>query len=221
MGRDTTWSTVVGVVGDVKHSGPGEAAFSPVYIPYLQSPNRNGMRFAVTVRTAIDPTDILPQLAAAARGIEPNLLVKEALSIETVLQRTATDQRFRALMVVMFGTCAVVLAAVGIFGVVARSLASRTRELAIRVALGARQTNLEHLILRGSLRTTAVGILGGLLGAFWASRLLTRFLFGVESWDPATYAAVLLLIIGVCVIASYLPARRVLGIQPAEVLKGE
>jgi predicted permease len=221
LSRDTVWSTVVGVVGDMKCQGPGEAASAPVYIPYVQNPNRNGMRFAFTVRTGVDPGDIIPQLAAAAREIEPNLLIKEALLLETEIARTATDQRYRALMVVIFGTFAVVLAAVGIFGVVARSLAQRTREMAIRVALGAEPTRLGQLVLRGSLYAAGVGVVVGLIGAFWASRLLSRFLFGVQSWDPATYGSVVLLVAAVCLTASYLPARRVLGIQPAEVLKGD
>ncbi|MFC1640310.1 ABC transporter permease, partial [Gemmatimonadota bacterium] len=221
LSRDTVWSSVVGVVSDMKHQGPGEAAAAPVYIPYVQNPNRNGMRFAFTVRTGVDPGDISPQLAAAAREIEPNLLIKEALLLETVIARTATDQRYRALMVVIFGAAAIVLAAVGIFGVVARSLAQRTREMAIRVALGAEQSNLSRLVLRGSLYAAGVGIVGGLIGAFWASRLLSRFLFGVQSWDPATYGAVVSLVVVVCLTASYLPARRMLGIRPAEVLKGD
>jgi hypothetical protein len=221
LGNDTAWSTVVGVVGDVKYRGPEEVASAPVYIPYVQSPHRKGMRFAFTVRTGVDPAGVLSQLATAAREVEPNLLIKEALLLETEIVRTATDQRYRALMVVIFGTFAALLAAVGIFGVVARSLASRTRELAIRVALGAKQANLTQLVLRGSLYAAGIGLAGGLLGAFWASRLLSRFLFGVRSWDPATYGAVLLLVGVVSVAASYLPARRVLGIQPAEVLNSE
>jgi predicted permease len=221
MGSDSTWSTVVGVVADMKYQGPGADASSPVYIPYVQNPNRNGMRFAFTVRTSVDPRGIIPQLEAAVRAVEPNLLIKEALLIETVLARTATDQRYRALMVVIFGAFAVVLAGVGIVGVVGRSLASRTRELAIRVALGAEQSSLQQLMLRGSLYAACAGLVFGLIGAFGASRLLSRFLFGVQTWDPATYAAVTLLVLGVCLAASYIPARRVLGIQPAQVLKGD
>jgi predicted permease len=222
FGRDSLWHTVVGIVGDVVFTGLDRGASSPIYRAYMQSPSENGIRFVLIARTALDPRDVIPQLEEAARSVEPGLLIEEASVLSTAISLSATDHRYAALMLDFFAAAAIMLAAIGVVGVTARSVAQRTRELAIRLALGAESASLNRLVLRGSLLPALVGVTFGLLCAFWASRLISGFLFGVQSWDPLTYGVAVSLVLVVCLAASYLPARRALGaVQPAQVLKEE
>jgi len=215
------WHTVVGVVGDVRYGGPESEPAPVIYGPYLQNPGLYGIRFVLTARTGVDPRGLVRQLAAAARSAYPGVVLREVRIMSTVVSESATDQRYRALFVAAFGLAAVVLAAAGIFGVVARAVARRSRELAIRMALGADAGGLESLIVGRTLFAGAVGCAAGLIVAFWGSRLISRFLFGVQSSDPLVYSAVILAVFLVCTAAGYLPARRILLIEPASVLKEE
>jgi ABC-type antimicrobial peptide transport system permease subunit len=122
---------------------------------------------------------------------------------------------------VVFGVAAAVLAAVGIFGVTARAVAQRTRELGIRMALGAGEAGLVGMVFKRSLSIGLGGTALGLLGAFWASRLLSGFLFGVDARDPITYGSVSLLVVIMCLAASYLPARRTAKVDPVTALRAE
>lgn len=215
------WHTVVGVVGDVRYGGPDSDPVPVVYRPYLQNPGLQGMRLVLTARTAVDPRGVIAQLAAAARSVYPGVLLREARIMSTMVSESATDQRYRALFVAAFGLVAVALAAAGIFGVVARAVARRSRELAIRMALGADSGVLESLVLGRTLLAGAVGCGAGLIVSLWGSRLIARFLFGVQSSDPLVYSAVILTVLLVCAVAGYLPARRILLIEPSSVLKEE
>jgi len=219
--QDTIWSTVVGVAGDVLYGNLGVAASSSVYVPYLQYPNRGNIRLVFAVRTPVDPPVIVPQLEQIARSAEPDILIREAQLMATVVSNSATDQRYRALMLIIFATAAVILAAVGIFGVAASTAARRTRELAIRMALGAEPAKLGWYVVRGPLLSTGIGIAVGLFGAWAASRLISAFLFGVESSDPLTFLGAVTLVLCVSGIASYWPSQRVARIQPAVVLSEE
>ena len=138
-----------------------------------------------------------------------------------VISTTATDQRYRALLVMIFGIAAVLMAAVGIFGVVARAVARRSRELAIRLALGAETIGLKTLVLKRTLVTGGLGIVAGLVVAGSGSRLLAGVLFGVEPSDPVTFLTVTGAVLVMCIVAGYLPARRLMQLQPARVLKEE
>ena len=137
------WHTVVGVVGHVRYGGADADPQPVVYRPYLQNPDLQGMRLMLTARTAVDPRAVIRQLAVAARTAYPGALLRDARIMSTVVSESATDQRYRALFVAAFGLAAVVLAAAGIFGVVARAVARRSRELAIRMALGADAGDLD------------------------------------------------------------------------------
>jgi len=221
LGMEEAWHTVVGVVEDVKYQGLDSEPESPVYRPFLQDPGNNGIRLVLTARTTVDPWSISKQIEEAARGVHPSVLLREGAILSTVISDTATDQRYRALLVMAFGLAAVVLAAVGIFGVVARAVAQRSRELAIRVALGGETGSLQRLVLGGTLATGMMGMGVGLVIAGWGSRFVDRFLFGIRATDPATYAVVTVAVLGICLLAGYLPARRLMRLQPARVLKEE
>ncbi len=125
------------------------------------------------------------------------------------------------MLMIAFGLCATVLAGAGVFGVTARSVAFRKREMGIRLALGAQGRELVRLALGRTLTAGTVGICLGLFGALWVSRLFASFLFGVESWDPTTYALAAATLLCLSLLASYVPARRAAGIDPVRVLREE
>ncbi len=210
--------TVVGVVGDVRHttlSTQGEPTF---YVPFQQALRSN---LNLVMRTAADPSELMPQLRQAVWSVDPDMPIGDQGTISASVTRSAADNRYRTLLVLAFGGLAALLAAVGIFGVTARAVAQRTRELGIRIAVGARQNELVGLVLRHSLIVGLAGTGVGLLGAVWTSRLLSRYLFSIEPWDPPTYAVVGAFVMLVCLAASYIPARRVASLAPMEVLRDE
>jgi putative ABC transport system permease protein len=219
--RESVWRTVVGVAGDVLYGDLWDGASSPVYTPYLENPDQRSIRLTFAVRTPLDPAVIVPRLEQIARSVEPDILIREAQLASTVVANSATDQRYRALMVIMFATAAVILAGVGIFGVAASTAARRTRELAIRAALGAEPAKLGWYVLRDSLLSIGIGVVVGLFGAWAASRLISAFLFGVKSSDPLTYGGAVALVFLLCAVASYVPSRRLTRMSPARVLAEE
>jgi predicted permease len=210
--------TIVGIVGDVRHttlSTEGEPTF---YVPFAQAPRRN---LNLVIRTAADPAALLPRLSEAVWAVDPDMPVADAGTVSASVSSSAAEDRYRTLLVLVFGGLAALLAAVGVFGVTARGVAQRTRELGIRIALGARHGELVGLILRHSLIIGLAGTTLGLLGAAWTSRLLSHYLFAIEPWDTLTYGAVGAFVALVCLAAGYIPARRVAGLAPMEVLREE
>ena len=220
IGRRVRWDqrvwTVVGIVGDVRHKGLDEDIESTFYIPHAQT---GYAQMTMVASTSGDPRGVLPQLRKAVWSVDPDLPVTIEGSLEALISRSTAEERYRAMLMTLFAGVAMMLAAVGVFGTTARGVAQRTREMGIRYALGARGRDLVGTILRENLTTSMVGILLGLTGAFWISRLLARHLFGIEPRDPLTFASVSLLLVLVCGVASYFPARRVAKVDPAEALR--
>jgi len=173
------------------------------------------------VRTNGDAEALLPQMRDEVRAFDSNVPVTQPNTMTGLIEESASEERYRTLLMAVFGGLACALAAVGVFGVAARAVALHTREYGIRIALGAESRGLMHTILRGSLGTGLFGTVVGLLAAAWVSRLMSQFLFGVRSWDPVTYGVVAVLLMAVCLVASYVPARRVTRVDPVEVLRQE
>ncbi len=218
MGAEDWWLTVVGIVGDVKHTSLDSEARATFYCPVAQDPRRT---MTLVARTTTEPIQVGRQMQQAVRNADPGAVILSVDTMESLISLSGIDQRYRAVLVALFGITAVLLAAVGIFGVTARNVALRTRELGIRAALGATGQGLIGMVLRGSLMTAITGTAVGLAGALLVSRLLEGFLFEVETTDPLTYAAVVSLLAGVCFVASYLPTRRVAKVNPVVVLRAE
>jgi len=219
--RVPEWHTVIGVVEDVRYGGLDSEPRSPIYRPYLQNPGLNGIRLVLTARVSGDPAVLVPQLEEAARSAFPEVLLADARIMDRVVAETATDQRYRALMVVCFGLAAVILTAVGIFGVVARAVARRARELAIRMALGADSGMLRRLVVSRTLTVGAIGLVAGLLAAVAGSSLLKSYLFGVPGTDPLTLTVVPLTVLVTLLAAGLMPARRLWRLEPARILSEE
>ncbi len=211
-------ATVVGIVADMKRQALYAQTEPAFYIPYSQLP---GSDICFVTSTDLDALEAIPLMREAVWSVDADLAVKNATTLEALIAESAADERYRTLLMNVFGFLAALLVAAGVFGVTARSVALRTREMGIRMALGMRNSGLIWTTVRSSLFFGMVGTAVGLVGALWASRLQTRFLFGVEPSDPTTYGVVAVLIVLVCVLASYAPARRITSVNPVEVLRVE
>ncbi len=209
---------VIGVARDVRQSELHEPPPHTFYVPFAQH-NRSELRFAV--RTGTDPDDLVTAMSEAIWRVDSDLAVSSGGRLADDIARSAREERYRTFLMSVFAILATVMAAVGIMGVTARSVAQRTRELGIRKALGARDSTLIRTILRGVVRTGVAGIICGLSGALLSGKVLATFLFGVEPVDPSTYLFTIAVVLAVCFLASYVPARRIVKVDPVQVLKSE
>ena len=211
------WMSVVGVVGDVHHTGLSTLPNPEIYLSHLQEPQTS---LAVMIRTSVDPL----QLATAARE-RVQLLDKDqpvtVTTMEEIFSQSVAGQRFNALLLGVFAALALILAAIGIFGVINYSVAQRTHELGIRIALGAQRSDVFRLVIGDGLLLVLVGVALGAGGAYALTRLLRGLLFGVSPTDALTYAIVSALVIGVSLFACYLPGRRATKVDPLEALRYE
>jgi putative ABC transport system permease protein len=211
------WVTVVGVVGDVRvtlHKAPNLT----VYLPYWQ---RDRADFSLIVRTAMDPLGIAPALRSTIRGLDPELVIPQAAALEDVVDDSVRQRRFQLSLVLAFALVALLLAAIGVYGVVSQSVMQRTKEIGIRLALGAPRRHLWMVIARHGLTPVIAGLFVGMGGALAATRSLGGLLFGVAATDPATYAVVTGVLLAAGVVACWLPARRAARTNPLEALRQE
>jgi putative ABC transport system permease protein len=212
------WLTVVGVVGDVRHHGLDRPAEPEIYVPYAQAPVES---MTLLLRTAVDPASLVEAARRAVWAVDDQLPLDGTGPVTEIVRGSVVDQRVRALVLNGFALVALVLAAIGIYGVVSYSVAHRTRDIGVRLALGApRLEVLRQFVGEGLLFSTA-GVLLGLFGAWLLRRTLSSFLFGVEPMDPATLAGVSILLALVAAAVSYVPARRAARVDPVRVLRGE
>jgi predicted permease len=214
--KDT--ATVIGVVGDVRYGTLDSLPDADVYISYYQS-MRGRMR--IFMRTSGDPLS----LAAAARRVAHELNAGEPLlEVRTMESRVAdstSSMRFRALLLALFAAMALALAVMGTYGVISYAVSQRTKEIGVRVALGATRGDVVRLIVGQGVLVAAVGAAFGLLGAFGATRVLGSLLYGVGTADPLTFAAMIAVLVGAVLVASWIPARRAARIDPTEALRSE
>jgi putative ABC transport system permease protein len=211
--------TIVGVVGDVRQRNPGVAPVPECYMPYHQH-DYNSATLNILVRTASAPASVIPSIRQAAMEVSPDV----PLSFTTMNENVATglrDSRFRALLFSIFAALAVCLAMAGVYGVMAVAVTERTKEIGLRMALGASQASVLSLVLRQGLTLVASGLAVGLVAATAAARLLTTVLFEVRPIDGQVYLGVAASLACVALIAGYAPARRASALDPARVLKLE
>jgi putative ABC transport system permease protein len=214
---DAGWITVVGIAGDVRQLGL-DKDFPPVlYIPFEQFP----LPFTnLAVRSSAPDSAVAALMREQVTRADSDLPAGELASLSTILSQSIEVPRFRGLLLSAFAGTALVLAAVGIYGLISYSVTQRTREIGIRVALGAQPRQVLAPVLREGLRLAVTGAVIGLVGALLASRVLSQFLFGIEA-SPVTFGAVCLLLLGVAMLATYVPSRRALRVDPIAVLKSE
>lgn len=230
-GMKTPWLTVVGEVANAKNSSPDRSAGAVFYFPVLQeeadsgpfvSPDDiNGNNLYVAVRSQLPGTQMESELRATVRQMDPQLPLTHVATMTEVVSESEAPRRFNTLVVSAFAAAAVLLAVLGIYGVIAFSVAARVQEMAIRMALGAERGGIVKLVLNSGLKLAAVGCVLGLGGSVAASRLLRSFLYGVSPFDPLVMALAAAAIFLLAVVASALPARKAAAVDPIRALRGE
>jgi putative ABC transport system permease protein len=213
--QPTTYE-IVGVVGDVRQENLDVAPREEVFIPWMQSPHPS-MTFVL--RTSVEPMSLAKPAIAAVQRVDPDQSVSHVVPMAEYLSESVAGRRFTTTLLGLFGVLALVLASVGIYGVVSYGVAERRREIGIRTALGARPKDVLNLVVGGALRLAAVGMAAGAVAALGLSRLLSSLLFGVGPSDPATYGGVVLLLSSVVLAACVIPARGALRVDPNTVLR--
>ncbi len=209
---------VVGVIGDVKNASLGQPPQAEIYLPL---PQLVSTYVCLSVRTAMDPHSIVAAVRREIAAVDPDQPVTRVMSAEELLESASAQPRFTMFLLGIFSATAFILAVIGIYGVIAYSVAQRTSELGIRIALGAARGDIFRLVIGGGLSLTLTGIAIGLAGSFALTRVMASLLYQTSATDPATFAGSALLFAAVAVIASYLPARRATRIDPANALRAE
>ncbi|HEX4229547.1 MAG TPA: ABC transporter permease [Bryobacteraceae bacterium] len=217
-GFGNKWLEIVGVVGNVKYLGLTVDTDPAYYMPFAQS---YGQRMFLVVRTSSDAASMAAELRRNIQSIDPGVTLAQIGTMEQALALSVSQPRFDTMLLALFAAIALLLAAVGIYGLVAYSVAQRTHEIGVRMALGAAQSDVLRLVLRQSASLAAIGVLLGLCGAFALTRLLKTMLFGVGVTDALTYAAAPLAIVLVVLLATFLPALRAIRISPVSALRYE
>jgi putative ABC transport system permease protein len=209
--------TIVGVVGTINSIDLGQpVAKERVYRPVTQQPMR-GM--ALVIKTGVDPATLVPQVRAAVQSIDPEQPIADVRTMDQWVSRSLEGRRSPMILLALFGAVALTLSAIGIYGVLAFGVAQRVREFGIRQALGADRQSILSLVLRQGLRTTSVGIVLGVIASLWLTQYLRTLLFNVQPLDLGVFAAVTILLLGVAVLACYIPARRATRIDPMVALR--
>ena len=212
------WLTIVGVVGDVKFTTLTKDPDPEFYEPYRQAPIAE---MNVTVRTASDPLRLAPALRQAVLEIDRTQAVSRITSMAQRVDDAVGTPRLAALLLVVFGTVALLLAAVGIYGVISFSVARRTREIGVRIALGAGGRDVLRMVVGQAVILAAIGVAVGIGGALALTRVMRGMLFGVNATDPWAYLAVSMLLIAIAALAAYVPARRASRVSPSVALRYE
>jgi len=215
---DGPWMTIVGVVPNVKNRKLDEEAWPYVYRPYSQWVRRETM---LVVRGAINPELLVGQIRQEVAKLDPELPLSDVSTIQQAMDRSLLTTRLTNSLLVGFAATALLLALTGIYGVMSLNVANRRNEFGIRLALGAQTSNVLKLILGQGLKLAAVGVALGLLGAIAFTRLLKGLLFGISASDPLTFGLIAALLVGVALLACWIPARRATKVDPLEALRSE
>jgi predicted permease len=210
---------IVGVIGDVRQFGPAQTPWAEIYMPYEQHPGP-AADMSVLVRAAMEPTALTETLRREAHELSADVPVKFT-TMEAALSENVAAPRFRTLLLGIFAGLAMCLAMAGVYGVMSYVVGQRSAEIGLRMALGASPRDVLRLVLRQALLLAVVGIAVGLACAAAMTQLLTSMLFGVKATDPLTYVAVVVLLAGVAMLASYVPARRAMRVDPIVALRYE
>jgi putative ABC transport system permease protein len=218
-GKDEKPREIVGVVGDVRRNGLDVEVEPEMYVSHIQNPER---RLNLVIRTeARDASQITQAARAEVKAFDPNQIIWRTQTLEELLGTSVAPRRFNMLLLGIFAGVALVLAAVGLYGVMSYSVSWRTHEIGIRMALGAQTGAVLKLAVGYSMKLVIIGIIVGLVAAFALTRVMSTLLFGVTATDPTTFTLISLLFVCVAAIASYIPARRATKVDPMIALRYE
>jgi putative ABC transport system permease protein len=216
----TRWREVIGVVGNAKLSGLEANTDPAIYVPFPQNSWPNALRNSfIVLRTTTDPKSLVPAIRRELRGIDPTFPITQIRTMDEIVGDSLSQRRFNTALLALFAFVAVALAAVGIYGVMSYAVSQRTREMGIRIALGARQSDITKLVTSKGARLAALGIAIGVLAAAISSRLMSSLLFGITATDPITFVLTAVLLGIVTLLASYIPSRRAAGTDPISALR--
>jgi putative ABC transport system permease protein len=215
---DSPWVTIVGVAADVKESGLNADTEAGLYLPYSLAPNQ---AMTLVLRTGPEPLSLAAAAGAAIRQVDSEQAVSNIGTLEQLLSETVAQPRFNTGLLALFALLALLLAAVGIYGVMSYAVSSRTQEIGLRMAMGAQARDVLKLVVGQGMRLVAFGLALGLLAALGLTRWLKTLLFGVEATDPLTYAVIAALLAAVALLACYIPARRAMKVDPLVALRHE
>ncbi|HZR22024.1 MAG TPA: ABC transporter permease [Vicinamibacterales bacterium] len=214
-GSTGPWTTIVGVIGDIRHRRLDAPPEGEVYVSGVQNPP---VAPFIAIRTAGDPAEVAESVRAAARQLDPTMTVYDLRTMADMRSDSIAEQRFILVLIAAFGVLALTLAAVGVYGVMSLAVAQRTQELGIRLALGAGPSQLVRMIVRDALNLAAVGVVVGTIAALALSPLVANQLYGVRPIDPLTFLVMPLLLVAAAVAAALLPARRAMRIDPVQAM---
>jgi putative ABC transport system permease protein len=217
-GPDGTWITIVGVVAGTKLYGLANPARLEVYLPFRQEP-RNDMY--LILRSAVEPASLTSSVRAAVAAIDKDQPVFSVITMRELVDKSVSTPHLTLVLLGLFSGLALVLAAIGIYGVISYSVQQRTHEIGIRMALGAQRSSVLRLVVGQGVKLAAVGIVIGIAAALGLMRLITSLLFGVSASDPLTFTAAAMVLLVVAVAACYIPARRAIAIDPMNALRYE
>ncbi len=216
--KDSAWNTVVGYVEDVKHYGLERPMRPGVYVPVAQAPART---LSVAIRTTGDPAAFVPAARALVREMDPDLALYRVETMEELLRRSLAQRSLYSWLLAVFAGIALVLALGGTYGVTSYLVSQRTREIGIRVALGARRRDIIVTVMRASLIVVGLGVIVGMAASVVAARGLADRLFGVSPYDPRVLGTAILVLAAAAIVANWLPARRAARIDPMRFLRTE
>jgi putative ABC transport system permease protein len=216
--RDKVQREIVGVVGDVKFGGLNAANAEEMYLPMAQAP---WATMTLLVRSEESPQPLVSAVRAKISETDPNLPVSGIMSMDDVVSTSVAQPRLTMQFAGIFAGCALLLAAIGIYGVMAYTVSARKQELGIRVALGARPADILRLVVGQGMRMTLIGVALGVVVSLALTRLLASLLFGVRASDPLVFGVAAIVLVGVAFLACYLPARRATRVDPIIVLRYE
>jgi len=210
---------IVGVVGDVKYRGASDSSRALVWVPYAQ---KNGWaQGIITVRARDNPVAVLPAVRRELRALDAGIALANVSTMDDAMARSMAGDRLITVLLGAFAALALLLAAVGIFGVLSYAMAQRTRELGIRLALGAQRRDVLRLVARETAPMVAGGVVVGLIAALGLTRFVRAILYEIQPTDPATFAGVAITLSLVAVVASLVPARRASRIDPVTAIRND
>jgi putative ABC transport system permease protein len=210
---------VVGVAGNVKHLGLDEAEVPMFYTPHTQQPSYHTMR--VVVRADADPASLTRMVREELTQMDREVPLSQVTTLSRALEATVAAPRMRANLLGLFAALAMILAAIGVYGVVAYMVGQRTQEIGVRRALGAKAVDVMMMLIREAMRPVAIGIVIGIAGAYAMTRLLAAMLFEISATDVTTYLVACAVLGIAALLASIVPARRALGVDPITAVRGQ
>lgn len=210
---------IVGIVENIREVALSEPPEETIYIPYPQTRNWSEAHFIV--RSGQDPLGLVPSVRSTLRTMAPDQPISSIKTLDQVVSDSVVSQRFDATLLTVFGAIALLIATVGVYGVISYSVAQRTNEIGIRMALGATRGRVMGMVLGQGLRLALAGVVVGLAASYWLTRLLRELLYGVKPTDSVTFISVSLVLLAVALAACWFPARRATRVDPIVALRYE